>query len=1536
MEEKQTEPSEETTEPVEEPGAQAGDAVYVSNAGNDTNGEGTQSNPYATLAKAVTAAVDGATIYVMSDLTMTESARFWNKHLTITSFDKEHPVTLTRGQPFAPTQDSARRGYNGALIEVGGTTFNQESSLTLENIILDDAGLRGGDTSTEEEDDVYFIQAASDGDGNSSFGSLNISNTDIVQDAMIATYNNTAHITLGPGAVLKNYGGMSAVRISGGVLTMKDGSVICDDLEGFTRIKGAEIPGENGTDISGLYGPAGAVWVQSGTVIMEAGSEIRDINGRAIYNESGDVSINGTISGITSNQNMWQGDSGSIMHMRVSATATLGSNGVIDGENISNTGNAIEVLGNLNGADGSDNRCTFTAESGSVIQNVNCGTVFNISGNADLDGEITNCTNHVITTQFSISKITIGKHAYIHHNRCNYGVIYAQSHRDQNGNCTVIHLYGKINNNITTDRAGAIAMANNGSYLEVYMHSGAEMCNNVSTQTGGAILVSDGKFTMYGGTISGNISGAGRSSDGDAVGGGVYVRRGGQFVMLGGEITNNSAVGVGGGIAFDAQDMNGTVPYVEIRGGTISNNMGNAIVTSSTDTGYTAEGGVADDIAVTGGSGHVNRYLTMSPDATIGESSIYMQKHDFYLDRLNDVKLGNASSASETALATASSAKGWNSTILASLWLQSGDAEALTFRNVKNINQALPVYALVMETNADGDPVGDTAAVAVFATEKNADSSVSVSFPATGANGCAVALVQPTEDYGTLTLTASPTVHSGDSVSYTAIYTPSVSLKSMLGQTGTNNFTLTITPDNRLTAPGTVTVNEQPESVDSGSVTFTVNSDTERVTFTFTAQLPAESFQDGGQLVTTAEVSATVNNTAVHVPSNPAVTEMAAQIITVKPADITIYQGGSGGYDAVVDDSGNKVSSNSLPHPIFKVTAPDGVDVTELTFTNTDSKNQWTLTPLDGNNNLYRFTATGDTSTEVRVQYSDENEVVVEDDFTPETNVFKTYTISIYTGNTSGRVSAKDTNGTFYRVVTGTGTLTVRAVQSDDPVSAVEESAPTTKLASGTATAVEPVGGTTYTLNDTGVQLPEDSKPSLLFDDIIEDANSTSRTDALKDKADTYLGAASSTTRGYEIKYLDLVDANNGNAWITSSKGTDIYWAYPAGTDASTKFTLLHFEGLHRDGENSGFDIEDIANSTIERIAVTTDEYGIKFHIDAGDFSPFALVWEEASEPSTNPDPGTGSGGSQSDPYLRFDSNGGTAFDPIDGHGSAFTINPYDDSEYGAHIPSRPGYRFTGWYRDSHLTMRVDEDETLRITGSVTLFAGWAETSVPGMLNGDDHYAYIQGYADGSVRPNAYITRAQVATIFFRLLDEDVREDYLTTYNTFPDVNEDYWANTAISTMAALGVINGRNSGLFDPNAYITRAEFAAICARFDDSDVTGISTFTDTVGHWAEDEISRAAALGWIQGYSDGTFRPNQYITRAQAVTMINRVLCRLPEDADDLLSGMNTWTDCHESDWFYLAIQEATNSHDFVTKDRVYESWTGLNRDPDWSQYE
>ena len=224
----------------------------------------------------------------------------------------------------------------------------------------------------------------------------------------------------------------------------------------------------------------------------------------------------------------------------------------------------------------------------------------------------------------------------------------------------------------------------------------------------------------------------------------------------------------------------------------------------------------------------------------------------------------------------------------------------------------------------------------------------------------------------------------------------------------------------------------------------------------------------------------------------------------------------------------------------------------------------------------------------------------------------------------------------------------------------------------------------------------------------------------------------------------------------------------------------------------------------------------------------------------------------------------------------------------------------------------------------------------PDLLNDSDHFAYVIGYKDGNVRPYGLISRAETTTIFFRLLKDSVRDGNLLTSNTYTDVADDYWANTAISTMTGLGIVQGRSADTFDPKAPITRAQFAAICARFDTGKSSGTQTFTDIKGHWAEKYIERAAELGWIKGFEDGTFRPDTYITRAQAMTMINRVLNRIPEENSDLLAGMNTWPDCNPGDWFYLAVQEATNSHAFKHKAGNYETWTELTKNPDWTRYE
>ena len=284
----------------------------------------------------------------------------------------------------------------------------------------------------------------------------------------------------------------------------------------------------------------------------------------------------------------------------------------------------------------------------------------------------------------------------------------------------------------------------------------------------------------------------------------------------------------------------------------------------------------------------------------------------------------------------------------------------------------------------------------------------------------------------------------------------------------------------------------------------------------------------------------------------------------------------------------------------------------------------------------------------------------------------------------------------------------------------------------------------------------------------------------------------------------------------------------------------------------------------------------------------------------------------------------------------------------------------TRWmnYDDSvyelEIVVKLDEEQNKLYVDSVNLY-GWSNPSIvftntydrktgtvvipstPSQLNTDDHYAYVIGYPDGSVHPNGEITRAEVATIFFRLLRDDVRRANFTSYNTYTDVSTDKWYNNPVSTMSRLGIIKGYPDGTFRPNDPITRAEFAAIAARFDEHKAAKLASFTDIYGHWAINEISLAYENGWIKGYNDGTFRPNRNITRAEAMALINRVLNRAPEKPSDLLNDMNKWTDNMDTTkWYYLDVQEATNSHDYTRKTNNYEMWKKMLADPDWAKYE
>ena len=272
----------------------------------------------------------------------------------------------------------------------------------------------------------------------------------------------------------------------------------------------------------------------------------------------------------------------------------------------------------------------------------------------------------------------------------------------------------------------------------------------------------------------------------------------------------------------------------------------------------------------------------------------------------------------------------------------------------------------------------------------------------------------------------------------------------------------------------------------------------------------------------------------------------------------------------------------------------------------------------------------------------------------------------------------------------------------------------------------------------------------------------------------------------------------------------------------------------------------------------------------------------------------------------------------------------------------KEGYTFEGWYTEKELSNKVT---SITLKEDITLYANWTEgesTSAstpnyhPDILT-TEHYAYIVGRDGGYICPQENITRAEVATIFFRLLTEGIRNDNLTKENIFSDVAGDAWYNTAVSTLAYLDILKGRTEDTFEPDAYITRAEFTTIAARFSDVVYEGKDLFSDIDGHWAKDYINAAASIGWIVG-ENGMFRPDDDITRAEVMTLVNRVLNRIPESKDDLLDGMTTWKDnADASAWYYLAVQEATNSHTYTMKaNGIHESWISLTENPNWTELE
>lgn len=582
-----------------------------------------------------------------------------------------------------------------------------------------------------------------------------------------------------------------------------------------------------------------------------------------------------------------------------------------------------------------------------------------------------------------------------------------------------------------------------------------------------------------------------------------------------------------------------------------------------------------------------------------------------------------------------------------------------------------------------------------------------------------------------------------------------------------------------------------------------------------------------------------------------------AVTVAIVPADITVYVGGSGYVGAVDGDGAPLGEDNGFPVPGFTISAEGLVNFDPaqavLKYQNGGISFTWNIVPYDdvdgASHGIYRFDPRSGSNTHVKMRFFDVdlNKYVDSDSFDIAGHLDKDFKMEVYGESIEMGYVKLVYGGAEYAVTTDNGTLKVRSTTGDEDYgSVVERERDVPRGEPG----VVAHAGTTYYINNKPVEVVDASGVKLLFDDIVEDNSAdVTNTQLLINRADSELGGASATRR-YEAKYLDLVDTNNGNAWVAADENITVYWPLPAGTGRNTSFTLLHFEGLHRE---MGVDVIESGINSCDVTPVTVENTGthVKFTVSRAGFSPFILVWDEYNTPITPiPEP--------------------------------------DNSPVG--------------------------------------------------LNTEDHVAYIIGYEDGTVRPGANITRAEVATIFFRLLTDETRESYWSQSSGFTDVASGAWYNNAVSTLTRAGILDGYEDGSFRPNASITRAEFTKIAVSFfKHAGGASANPFNDVPDSaWYAEFVKAAAELGLIDGYEDGTFRPNAPITRAEACTIVNRTLGRAP-DKDNLLPEheMLTWPDNSRDAWYYAQIQEATNSHDYQWLGAI-ELWTAKLAERDWDALE
>ncbi len=375
--------------------------------------------------------------------------------------------------------------------------------------------------------------------------------------------------------------------------------------------------------------------------------------------------------------------------------------------------------------------------------------------------------------------------------------------------------------------------------------------------------------------------------------------------------------------------------------------------------------------------------------------------------------------------------------------------------------------------------------------------------------------------------------------------------------------------------------------------------------------------------------------------------------------------------------------------------------------------------------------------------------------------------------------------------------------------------------------------------------------------------------------------------------------------------------------------TVTAFKTYQITGEMSGTTVIGGDIATVNYVSVPLGTVGGNNHNPDASAKPLVSATITVSKSGGG---GGGGGGTTTDDEVEVDFYvNGKLLRTVKGRGTA-TVDV--DKIVPDEIPD--GFEFAGWYSDKELTKKVTGE--IEVNKDTNLYAKFVIKG-GNILNKDDHFAYIIGYTDGTVRPLNNILREEVATIFFRLMTEEAGEAAHATVAPFSDVPETRWSSTAIATMAKGGFITGRDDGTFGPELYITRAEFATIAARFS-GDTTGEAiSFSDTDKHWAKNYIDVCTANGWITGYTDGTFKPDQYITRTEAMAIVNRMLDRSVDEAgiEAVKNDICYFPDNPKESWSYYIVLEATNSHDFVRAEgEANETWTKVTDIRDWTVYE